>query len=221
MGVGAGNPEMMTLEAVRILEACPIIATVTTKSGQCLAFDIAKQASSLNEKSLLPIEFTMSKVEAERIKSHHAAADKIIDKLSQGLDVAMPNLGDVSIYSTSTYLLEIIRDAGFNVKMIAGVPSFCAIAASLGIGLTKMDSPLHIIPACHDGWEQTLDCSGSKVLMKAGQNPEKIVTALKQRGLAEKAVAIESCGLESERIIRNIEDLRDGTGYFTTIIIKE
>ena len=56
----------------------------------------------------------------------------------------MPNLGDVSIYSTFCYLMEEIRAMEYEIRMVAGVPSFCAVAARLGISLTEMNTPLHI-----------------------------------------------------------------------------
>ena len=150
VGVGPGDPELLTLQAVNILKRCPAIAAPQTKSGQMLALDIARGAVDLREKEILPLSFTMSHEPALREESYRTAARRIAPFLQKGLDVAMVNLGDVSVFATAYYIFAELRKAGFETVMVPGVTSFSAVAARLGCSLTQIDAPLHIIPASAD-----------------------------------------------------------------------
>lgn len=130
VGVGPGDPELMTVKAVRTLEACPVIAAPRTKGGEMLALDIAKQAADLEDKLVLPLDFSMTREEDRRRAEYETGAQAIAECLKAGQDVAMVNLGDVSIYATCTRMAELVREKGFLVLMIPGVPSFCAVAAA-------------------------------------------------------------------------------------------
>ena len=150
VGIGPGDPELLTQKALRVLGACPVLACPQTHSGEMLALDIVRGAMDVSEKTILPLRFAMSRDPAVQRKAHEDAAREVYRCLEQGMDVAMPNLGDVSIYSTYCYLMEIVQAAGFETAMIPGVTSFCAVAARLGISLTEMNTPVHIIPAGGD-----------------------------------------------------------------------
>ena len=168
VGVGPGDPELLTLKAVRVLESCPVLAAPQMASGEMTALSIARQAARLEGKTLLPLRFTMSRDRAEQAEGHRRAADAVRPYLEAGQDVAMAILGDVSIYSTYCYMMELLKAEGFPCVMVPGVPSFCAVAARLGRSLTEPDQPLHIIPGGGPGLGEALDLPGSKVLMKAG-----------------------------------------------------
>ena len=149
VSVGPGDPELLTLQAVRLLRQCPVLAAPQTASGQMLALDIARRAlgSELDGKTILPLQFAMSRDAAVLRASHETAASAVRPFLDAGQDVAMLNLGDVSIYATFGYLQEILQAQGYATAMAAGVPSFCAAAARLNQPLTGgMDAPLTIAP---------------------------------------------------------------------------
>ena len=147
VGVGPGNPMWMTREACAVLEACPVIAAPRTASGEMLALSIARGAAALDGKTVLPLEFAMSREASVRAQGYERAADSIARELDAGRDTAMVNLGDVSIYATAYYVLDVLRRRGYDTRMIPGVASFCAVAAVLGRSLTEMEQPLHIYPA--------------------------------------------------------------------------
>lgn len=150
VSVGPGDPELLTLQAVRVLENTPVIAAPQTASGQMLALDIARGAVDLTEKSVLPLRFTMSHDAAVRAESSRAAASAVEAELREGRDVAMVNLGDVALFATAYYIFAEIERDGFPAVMLPGVTSVAAVAARLGQSLTEMEQPLHILPASCD-----------------------------------------------------------------------
>ena len=169
VSVGPGDPELMTLQAVRRLENCPVIAAPQTPKGGMLALDIAKGAVELSGKTILPLRFAMSLDPAVQKAAHIEAARAVKEYLDAGQDVAMLNLGDVSVYATFGYLQEILEAEGCKTVMLPGVTSFCAVAARLNTSLTGIDTPLHIVPGGCGALEECLAQPGAKVLMKSGR----------------------------------------------------
>lgn len=221
VGVGPGDPELLTVKALRTLERCPVIAVPRTRGGETLALDIVRQAAPLEGKTILYLDFTMSRDPAVLRSSRLRAAEEVAAHLSAGRDVAMLNLGDVSIYATFGYLMDILTGQGYESVMIPGVPSFCAVAARLGASLTTVSSPLHILPGGGALLEEQLDLPGTKVLMKSGRQLPQAAELLRQKGLLEKAAMVRDCGLPTEQVCRDLSRLPQDAGYFATVIVKE
>lgn len=220
VSVGPGDPELMTLQAVRILKQCPIIAVPQTAGGGTVALDIASQAVDLSGKEMIMLPFLMVRDKQKLQESHQRLAGLLRTALEQGKDVAMLSLGDASVYSSFSYMAELLKPAGFDIAVSAGVTSFCASAAALGVSLTQMNRPIHIIPAgAGDG--QALTLSGTKVLMKAGKSLPQLLSRLKERNRLDKAMLVQNCGLPNEIVLKTIPTDFDATGYFTTVIVKE
>lgn len=221
VGIGPGDPELITLKAIKAIGNSDIILAPETKSGQSLALSIAEGAVDFSGKSIVKISFPMVKDEKIRGKRYQEIAEEAEGYLREGLNVAMLNLGDVSIYSTVSYILPLIQEKGFETQMIPGITSFCAVAARLQESLTSIEKPLHIIPMCHEGLEENIGLKGTKVLMKNKESIETVKKALADAGLTEKAMLVENCGLPNEKIIYDIRQAQDGGSYFTTIIVKD
>ena len=220
VGIGPGDPELITRKAVRILESCLVIAAPQTGGERTLALEIARQAADLSGKTIVTLPFAMSRDREKQRAAHEAAVEAIVPHLREGRDVAMLNLGDVSIYATYGYLMGLIQEQGFETEMIPGVPSFCAAAARLGISLTEMNQPLHILPAGGCAVEEELALTGTKVLMKSGKRLPQVVEALKADGRLEKSSAVLNCGLPGEQVYRDLTELPEDPGYFLTVIVK-
>lgn len=221
VGVGPGDPELLTRKACRILSSCPVIAAPRTSSGEMLALDIARGAVDLTGKEILPLEFAMARQVSARQAGYRKAAEQITAVLETGRDVAMVNLGDVSIYATAYYVLDLIRTIGFRTEMVPGVPSFCAVAAALGRSLTEPEAPLHVYPAGKTDLDAALAQPGTKVLMKSGSAMAATVQALERQGLAGKSAMVADCGLPTEQIFTTMEDLPEKISYFATVIVPE
>ena len=217
VSVGPGDPELLTRQACRVLEVCDVIAAPRTKAGRMLALDIAGGAVNMRGKTILPLDFTMAHDAAVREDSYRTAAGAIEAALAAGRDVAMVNLGDVSVYATAYYILERVRSDGFEVVMCPGVTSFCAVAARLGRSLTRMDEPLHILPGSTD-LNNALALPGTKVVMKSGKAIHETADALERHGLAARAGMVADCGLETEQVYTDLRQLPEEISYFATIV---
>lgn len=220
VGIGPGDPELLTLKAARVLRECGVIAAPRTKGENTLALEIARGAVDLSGKEIIPLEFVMERDPEARSAAYRAAVERLKKPLAAGRDVAMVTLGDVSIYATCCYLMELLQADGYEAVMIPGVPSFCAIAARLGISLTEMNQPLHIIPAGAMSAREALALDGTKVLMKSGRQLDEVVQAIGEAGLLERACLVANCGLENEVVCTDLSQLGEAPGYFTTIVVK-
>ncbi len=221
VSVGPGDPEHMTLKAVRILRQCQVIAAPATIKGRMLALEIASANVNMAEKTVLPLRLSMTKEPEQRRAEYRAAAEAVATYLEAGADVAMVNLGDVSIYATCPYLMELLRERGYETVLISGVPSFCAAAGELGVSLTEGNQPIHIISGQEELGE-ALSLPGTRVLMKSGRHLPEVLQALGERALLDKAMLIKNCGLPDQALYADLSAYEsDGSeGYFTLVIVK-
>ena len=219
LGVVPGDPELLTLKALRRIKESEIIAVPGKKKEESVAYKIARQAyPQIENKEVLPIDFPMTK-DSERLEeSHRLGASQIAEKLREGKSVAFLTLGDPTVYATYLYVHKRILAMGFEAEIVSGITSFCAVAARLNIGLVEKAEPLHVIPASYQ-IEEALKLPGTKVLMKAGKKIGQVREELLRRG--ETVVMIENCGMEGEQIYRSAQEIPDDAGYYSLIIAKE
>ena len=233
IGVGPGDPELITVKALKTIKSCPVIAAPRTGNGDMVALDIVWRTGILSEsaeiaeefdKKILAMDFTMDKDPAKRKENYRKNAEAAASYLDNGQDVAMVTLGDVSLYSTVHYIADELKSRGYEIIMVPGVPSFSAAAASLAIPLAEMDAPVHIIPSVRNNSDDYLDLPGTKVLMKAGRHLHRTLDELDMRGLLDVTSLAVNCGMDDEILIKKLGDdepLPDKTGYFTTVIVRD
>lgn len=220
VSVGPGDPELMTLKAVQTIEKCPIIATPRTRGSKTLALDIARQIIDMSAHELLFLDIDMHASREEQNRTYQAFAQQLIQKLDEGVDVALLNLGDASLFSTWSQVEQVVTNEGYACETVPGVTSFCAAAAKLDTSLTQPDKPLHIIPASYGELSEELQLPGTKVLMKPGHHLPALVDELEQQGLLDSASMVVNCGLDDERVLDHIE-LTGDEGYFVTILVDD
>lgn len=221
VSVGPGDPEHLTLKAQRILNQVQIIATPRTANGTSRALAIVELIVDLLDKEIVYLDFAMAKNEQVLRDTHRRQADTLERYLAQGQDVAMLNIGDVSLFGTFCYVRDLVEQDGYSAVAIPGVTSFCAVAAELGQSLTTMGKPLTILPASFQEVGEELNRPGSKVLMKSGKALKQVKELLAQRGLAARSAMVVDCGLPEQKIYRDIMQSQDDEGYFVTILVSE
>ena len=220
VSVGAGDPQLMTLKAVSILERSEVIAVPRTGGESTLALSIAEQAVSISGKRKIYIDFPMTTDKEVLSKNYEAAAESICKELENG-DVAFIVLGDISVYSTFSHICGLVEKRGFEIEICAGVTSFCAAAALLKLPLCLGNEELHIITYSCGDIERALELKGTKVIMKAGRKAAGLIEVIKKKGLAECTIAVSDCGLEGERIYGSVDDIDAEPGYFTLFIVTD
>ena len=219
VGIGPGDPELMTLKAVRLIKENEIIALPGPAAKETVAYQIAvKAVPKLAEKTLLSVDMPMTHDKEEMHLNHEKAADAIEAYLKQGQNVVFLTLGDPTIYSTYLYVQKRILARGYEAELVSGITSFCAAAARTCTSLAEWDEQLHILPAVHK-LNSDLSLPGNYVLMKSGKKMHQVKEILKSSG--RKVVMVENCGMENEHIYRSAEEIPDDAGYYSLIIAKE
>ena len=219
VGVGPGDPELMTLKSVRLIKENDVIAVPGKEPKETVAYKIAAGAvPEIENKTLVPIYMPMVK-NRELIDEAHKKGAKIIEEyLDQGKNVVYLTLGDSTVYCTFSYLQHILEADGYEVELVNGIPSFCAAAARLNISLTEWDEPLHVVPGAHKT-NEALDLDGTYVLMKSASSMKEVKELIRQSG--RNALCVENCGMETEKVYRTTDEIPDDAGYFSLIIAKE
>ena len=237
VGVGPGDPELMTIKAVRLIRENDIIALPGAKAEETVAYKIAEQAvPELAEKFLVSVPMPMTRDREEQARNHEAAAERIEKYLKQGKNVVFLTLGDPTIYSTYLYVQKRVQQKGYETKLVSGIPSFCAAAARAGVSLCEWQEQLHIVPAVHlkeksSEAEKTSEAErtflaqgffelpGNYVLMKAGSRMQEIKDAIAQSG--REVIMVENCGMPEEHVYYGVEKLPEQAGYYSLMIVKE
>ena len=219
VGVGPGDPELMTQKAVRIIRENHVIAVPGKAAGESLAYRIAAaMVPEIAQKELVPIHMPMTQDRAWLDAAHEAGARLLERYLDAGRNVVYITLGDPSIYCSFSYLQRILLQDGYTVELVPGVPSFCAAAARLNVPLAVGDEPLHVAPGLY-GVRELLDLPGACVLMKSAGHMADVKEALRRSG--RRVFAVENCGLDGEKAYDGVETIPDGAGYFSLIVAKE
>ncbi|MCX8131186.1 MAG: precorrin-2 C(20)-methyltransferase [Clostridia bacterium] len=224
IGVGPGDPELITVKAKKILEQVKYIAVPKTAADKrSLALTIAEGIVGAGKK-ILELLFPMSYDEKLLSESWNDAIVQIREKLDEGEDVAFITLGDPTVYSTYIYMHKVLKQQGYETEIIPGVTSFCASAARAGISLGENKETIAVIPSAYEceNLEEILDTFDNVILMKVSKNFPKLKECLKNKGLLDKAVLVSRCGLPDESLELDVGAVESGKlSYFTTMIIKK
>ncbi|MCC8067653.1 MAG: precorrin-2 C(20)-methyltransferase [Clostridiales bacterium] len=219
VGVGPGDPKLMTYLAVETIERCPVLAVPADGKECAVSYKIAAGiVKGLDEKECLNLVTPMTKKKEVLDAAYEKAADLIIAQLEQGKDVAYLTLGDPTIYCTYIYVHRLVKERGYQAEIINGVPSFCAVSAKLGDSLVDRSEQLHIIPSTYE-IEDALELPGTKVLMKAASKMPLVKAALREKNL--KGMMIENCGMDNEKRYMDVEEIPDQPSYYSVIVIRE
>ena len=211
VGVGPGDPELLTLKAVKAIRSADVIICPAKGNSPGLAYKIAEEAvPEISFKEILPLCFPMEKNGTEQ--AHREAAEAIISRLQEGKSAAFLTLGDPGLYSTFSFISGMIAENGFEISVISGVTSFCAAAAKLLLPLAGGSGSVLISSGVFT------DFPGTEVIMKAGSCLKTLKEQIRESG--KTAYLAENCGMADEKLYSGIDAMPDETGYFSLLIVK-
>lgn len=219
VGVGPGDPELITVKAVNTIKKCDIIAAVGDSPTESRAYKIASGiVEDMDKKRLVGLNMPMDRDRSSLKKQHRINADILEKYLDSNESVCFLTLGDPNIYSTFSYIRRLVSKDGYDVRTISGVTSFSAAASALGVSLADWDETVHIIPA-----GQRTDMAwmhdGTCVFMKPRGDMAAFKGKLRSLGCDVRAVV--NCGLPGELICNDIDEIPDDAGYLTVMIARE
>lgn len=220
VGVGPGDPQLMTLKAIKTIEENNIIALPGKCAKETVAYKIAVQAvPSLAQKTLLSLDFPMTKDTSILRESHVKAAMLIEEQLKLNENVVFLSLGDIAIYSTFAYVQSIVEDDGYETSMVNGIPSFCAAAAAINKPLVIGDETMLINPYDEINFDKRkLQDSDCIITMKS---PSKIKEACDKLSQADyENYIVSNCSTPNEAIYTDPSVLPQKNKYLTLLISK-
>lgn len=232
VGVGPGDPQLLTLRAVQLLNSCQVwFVPSAFENGGSMALKIVSGVVSSEGKTILSHRFPMKmvhrgrEVDPEIAEAWRQAATTIASCLAEGRDVVFPTLGDPSIYSTGFYVCETLLEhhPTAKISIIAGVSAIGASAASAGLPLCLGDERLVVIPAtfADERIRELLRLADVAVFMKVHKVMDRLISLLEEEGLVERAVLVERCSLDDQVIWKDIREVRGREiHYFSTMVVR-
>lgn len=225
IGVGVGDPEMITLKAINTLKKLDILILPNAgRDIESTAYNIVKEYLKTDIK-FVDMEISMNpnieKRKEERIKN-----SKIIEEyLEKNLNVGFITIGDPMTYSTYVYLIENINEK-YQVETIPGISSFIDIASRINIPLVVGDETLKVISLSKKCTSQhiieEIKNSDNIVVMKVSLRFEELKEALKITGNEKNIVLVCESGKEEQKIYFDLENLtKEDIPYFSTLILKK
>jgi precorrin-2/cobalt-factor-2 C20-methyltransferase len=227
VGVGPGDPELITLKGLRAIQSADVIFTPLSREGDAsIALQIATPWIDQERQRLVSLPLPMTRDAGQLRPAWQAAAATIQQELTGRQRGVYLLLGDPLLYGTFSYLWrELHTAANITVKIIPGITSFAAAAAAGGLPLTMADERLIVLPASYETdmltLQRLLNDFNTVVLMKAGTALPTIVTALQQLNLLDQALYAERVGLEGEFITRDLRTLDlQHRPYLSLVIVR-
>ena len=138
VGVGPGDPELMTLKAVKIIRNCQVLVLPAESKEKCVAYQIVRRAiPEIEDKTTVCLVMPMTKDKDRLEKSHREGTKKVAEVLDAGKDAAFLTLGDPTVYATSMYIHQRIAGMGYRTSIVSGVPSFVLRRQNLAFLLAR------------------------------------------------------------------------------------
>ena len=228
IGLGPGEPGLVTLKAYRLLQQVDAIFVPRAEGSKEGTAEKILRALGIDEQRFVRLSFPMMTNREPLKEGYRRSAARVLELLGQGKDVAYVTLGDPLLYSTYIYLLEALGElsGALSIETVPGVTSYSAMASRFNYSLAESTERLLIYPASADmdDLERAILSSDTTVIMKAGRWLPQIMAVLERLGLKSRAIFASRLGLEGERLV----DMRQTSpsdkdmpeGYLSTIIVR-
>ncbi len=225
IGVGPGDPELLTLKARRVLQEVDVLFIPrSSRENDSVAWSIVEPHYGRNKEMyelLLPMSRDQQVLEEHWLEG----AEKILTHLRQGKNVAFVTIGDALLFSTYPYLLRKIRamEPTVTVETVPGITSFASVAARVNLALTEAGEGLAVFPALENPEQlsEILEHFPNVVLMKVAPQFDGLVEVLEQEGLINNALMATRCGLEGEQLVTDLRSVAGKPDYLSLIIVKK
>lgn len=221
IGVGPGDPELLTLKAQRIIRSVPVVAVPYARiESESYALEIVADILK-PEQVVVKLHFPMVKDLAKRIEKRHEATLIMVEHLRTGKDVAFLTEGDPLLHSTFGYVLEHLPD-DIQVEVIPGVSSIMAASAVAKAPLVQADETLAIFPVTRNNLaelEGILKSFDTVVLMKVYQMLDEIIPLLDKLDLLDKTILVERASHQESRVIKYLRNLDRGQVHYLSLVI--
>ncbi len=227
VGVGPGDPELITLKAHRVLQQVPVLCVPKGREeGDSYVRGFVSHVFEPERQQLVELVFPMTKDRSVLERHWNAALERVLLPLRDGRDVAFVTEGDPFIYSTFMHLYLLIRELHpeIPVEVIPGVSSINASAAAAGLPLVDGSERLAVLPAIYEGEElaQLLGQFDTVVLLKVNRVFDRVLDLLERLDLADRAVYVKRCGTPDQEVIRDVRTLRGRElDYLSLLIVKK
>lgn len=225
IGVGPGDPELLTIKAQRILSDIDVLCVPKSRMEKdSLALSVVNKAVS-REYKLLELEFPMSRDQELLEKCWREAGVQVAEELLSGKNVAFITIGDPTLYSTYGYLLRLIRDQYPQIvtATIPGITSITACSALIQVPLVEREEKLAIIPAAYnlEDLRSVLNLFDSVVLMKVNKRLPELIDFFKEVDNVE-TYYVSRCGYPDEFATSKLEEVSDQElDYMSLMIVKK
>ncbi|MEI6205159.1 MAG: precorrin-2 C(20)-methyltransferase [Desulfuromonadales bacterium] len=227
VGVGPGDPELLTRKAERILRSVDVIlAPVSNPSEASLALETVREFIDENRQKIITHQFPMTSDKSRLIPAWQEAVTLIAGYVSSGRDVAFITIGDPLFYSTFIYLLRILRETwpDIPIEVVPGISSINASAAQAGIPLVESEEKMAVIPATAGivPIAAALARFETVVLLKVKPLFADIMELLRQTGRERSTVFIERSGSVRQKIITDFDQIASHSpDYLSLLIVKQ
>ena len=220
LGVGPGDPDLITLKALKILQAAPVIAYPATTSGESMARSVAAPHIPEGRREL-PFAIDIRTAHDTNEERYDTAARDIAAHLHAGRDVAVLCEGDPFLYGSFMYLFARLAE-DWPVIVVPGISSLNAAAAALNRPLVAGNESLTLIPATlpEDDLTARLQTCDAAAVLKVGRHLPKLKRALATAGLLARADYIERIGFAEQRQCKLTDLAEDAAPYFSIVLVR-
>jgi len=226
LGVGPGDPELITVKAFRVIQESPVIAYPKKLRGsKSYAHRIVDVYINPEEKDMLGLVFPMTKDEAVLEREWTKSVELVYEKLKEGKDVAFVTEGDPLLYSTFIHMMKLMQDKypEVEIRTVPGISSFNGSASRLGIALADGDDKVAIIPA-HDDYNamrEAIESHDAVVFIKVAKVIDLMLQVLRDLDLLDKASVVTKV-TSDEEVIWDVREL-DGVEleYLTLMVVRK
>lgn len=226
LGVGPGDPELITVKAFRVIQETPVIAYPRKRKGsKSYAQRIVDVYIRPGEKEMLGLVFPMTKNQDILDGEWRNTTELVYQKLQEGKDVAFVTEGDPLLYSTFIHMMKLMQELHpeVDIKTVPGISSFNGSASRLGIALADGDDHVAIIPATdeYEVMRKAIEDHDAVVFIKVAKVMDLMIEVLRDLNLLDKASVVTKVTSEEE-IIWSMDEL-DGADleYLTLMVVRK